>query len=133
MKQEKSCGCIVVKDDKVLLIKNEAGNWLLPKGHVEKGESEQETAVRETKEETNIDVEIISDNRYVITYQSKEDYMKEVVYFIAKPKSHKIIIQDAEVAAAKYFKLDEAINMFAFTDLKDMFKQFLNDYNNFNI
>ncbi|NLA32611.1 MAG: NUDIX domain-containing protein [Mollicutes bacterium] len=133
MKKEKSCGCIVVKDDEVLLVRNEAGHWLLPKGHVEAGETEQETAIREVKEETNIDVEIISDNRYLITYQSKEDYIKDVVYFIARPKSNKIIVQDHEVVEAKYFKLDDAMGMFIYDDLKKMYKEFLNDYNNFNI
>ena len=56
MKKEKSCGCIVIDGDQVLLIKNNYGRWTLPKGHMEKGETEQETAIREVKEETNLDV-----------------------------------------------------------------------------
>lgn len=34
--REKSCGCIITKDNKVLLIKQTKGHWGFPKGHVEK-------------------------------------------------------------------------------------------------
>ena len=33
---EKSCGCIIIKNNKVLLIKQTKGHWGFPKGHVEK-------------------------------------------------------------------------------------------------
>ena len=50
MKQEKSCGCIIVDDQKVLLIssKDDNGNifWSFPKGHQEEGETDFETAIR---------------------------------------------------------------------------------------
>lgn len=36
MKHEKSCGCIIIEDKKVLLIKQTNGIWGFPKGHVEK-------------------------------------------------------------------------------------------------
>ena len=52
--REKSCGCIIINKNKVLLIKQTKGHWGFPKGHVEKDETEIETAIREVKEETNI-------------------------------------------------------------------------------
>ena len=51
--REKSFVCIITKDNKVLLIKQTKGHWGFPKGHVEKNETEIETAIREVKEETN--------------------------------------------------------------------------------
>ena len=66
---EKSCGAIIIhktnKDNyKVLLVKNHNGRyWSFPKGHVEKGETEEETAIREIKEETGLDVEIVDSFR----------------------------------------------------------------------
>ena len=62
-KKEKACGCIIIEDGKVLLIKQHQGFWGFPKGHVEDGETEEETAAREVKEETNIDVEIKSNKK----------------------------------------------------------------------
>ena len=65
---EKACGCIIIEDQKVLLIKQKDENWGFPKGHVEEGETEEETAAREVKEETNIDVEIESSKKYEMEY-----------------------------------------------------------------
>ena len=59
MKHEKSCGCIIIEDKKVLLIKQTNGIWGFPKGHVEKNETELQTAEREVKEETNCDMQRI--------------------------------------------------------------------------
>lgn len=67
MKYEKSCGAIVIEDGKVLLVKHNAGHWDFPKGHVEEGETEFETAIREVKEETNIDIKL---KRKIDIYQN---------------------------------------------------------------
>ena len=61
MIREKSCGALVYrkKQDKVelLLIKHRnGGHWSFPKGHVESGENEYQTALREIKEETGLDL-----------------------------------------------------------------------------
>ena len=63
MKFEKCCGCIILNENKVLLVKHNDGHWGFPKGHVEKDETELQTAIREVKEETNLDVEIQEDKR----------------------------------------------------------------------
>ena len=71
---EKSCGAIIIykaneNNHKVLLVKNHNGRyWSFPKGHVEKGETEQQTAIREIKEETGLDVEIVDSFREVSDY-----------------------------------------------------------------
>ena len=56
---EKSCGGIIFyktkQNTKILLVKNNNGRyWSFPKGHIEEGETEQETAIREIKEETGL-------------------------------------------------------------------------------
>ena len=61
MQYEKSCGAIVFRkyhgNTELLLIKHaNGGHWSFPKGHVEPGETEEETAAREVKEEVAIDV-----------------------------------------------------------------------------
>ena len=86
MKKEKSCGAVVIKKEndgiKFLIIRQHDDCWHFPKGHVEEGETEEETAIREIKEETNIDVEIDNGFRKVITYSPKAGVMKDVVVFI---------------------------------------------------
>ena len=62
MRYEKSCGALVFRRAsqglEVLLLKHRAGHWDFPKGHVEAGESEQETALREVLEESGLTVKL---------------------------------------------------------------------------
>ena len=41
MKKEKSCGTIIIENNKVLLIQQTDNAWGFPKGHVENNEKEQ--------------------------------------------------------------------------------------------
>ena len=66
LEKEKSCGCIIIENGKVLLIQQTKGHWGFPKGHVEAFETESETAIREVKEETNLDVKIDENKRYTM-------------------------------------------------------------------
>lgn len=62
MKIEKSCGAIVFRRDHgkllYLVLQHTAGHWSFPKGHIEEGETETETAQREILEESGLQVSI---------------------------------------------------------------------------
>jgi len=49
-------GCVVVRDGKLLLVRNQRGFWSTPGGHLDFGESPDVCAARETLEETGISV-----------------------------------------------------------------------------
>jgi len=121
MKQEKSCGCIVLNSNKeVLLVHHNKGHWDFPKGHIESGETEVQTAIREVKEETNIDVEVNEEYRYVTQYSPAENVMKEVVFFLAKNINNHREAQLAEVSEVKWFRLDEAIERITYDTSKEI-------------
>ena len=121
MKQEKSCGCIIINDKKeVLLVHHNKGHWDFPKGHVEEGETEVETAIREVKEETNIDVEVNENYRYTTEYSPQENVMKEVVYFLAKNINNERNAQLEEVSEVKWFKIDEAVEKITYNTSKEI-------------
>lgn len=110
---EKSCGAIVLfrRGDmvKTLLVKNHNGrNFSFPKGHVEAGETEKETAVREIKEETGLDVEIIDSFREVSDYCPFGHIRKRVVFFMAQAFSDKVTIQQEEIDSFIWVDLNEA-------------------------
>ena len=130
MKKEKSCGCIIIKDDEVLLIKHNKGHWDFPKGHMEEGETEKQTAIREVKEETNMDVEIISEQKYRANYIIEDKQIdKEVIYFIAKPLNSEIKPQETEVSIVEWVKIEEAIETITYETSKNILKQAKKDLN----
>ena len=122
LRKEKSCGCLVIDEGKVLLIKQTKGHWGLPKGHVEENETEKETALREVKEETNYDVEIVGEHRFVERYITDTGIDKEVVYFIAKKVGGDAEKQEAEVTDIKWCSFDEAIDTVTFDNMKELLK-----------
>lgn len=123
--QEKSCGVIVFYNDKVLLIKHNLGHIGFPKGHVEGMETEEETAIREVKEETNCDVEIIPGFREIITYSPKRNITKDVIFFIGKPLNKELSPQLAEVQKVDFVNYKEALNLLTYQDEKDLLKKAL--------
>lgn len=126
MKYEKSCGAIIYKDDCVLLVKHNQGHISFPKGHEECGETEQETALREVKEETGLDIVLENDFREVITYSPRENVIKDVVFFIGKYKGGKIVKQESEIADIKWIKFSQASLMITYKEDKEVFTKFIN-------
>ena len=128
MKQEKSCGCIVINEkNEILLVHHNAGHWGLPKGHMEEGETEIETAIRETKEETNIDVEVNENFRYTQIYSPKENVMKEVVYFLAKNVNNNKEAQLEEVSEVRWFNFEKAIETITYDNSKEILLELKKD------
>lgn len=131
MEKEKSCGAIVYnQNNEVLVVKHNAGHWDFPKGHMETNETEQQTAIREVKEETNIDVELYDNYRYEIHYSPKENVEKTVVFFLARNLSNDTHKQDAEIANIGWFKYEDAMSMLTFEDAKKLLKNSYEDLNN---
>ena len=128
MKREKSCGCIVINsNDEVLLIQHNAGHWDFPKGHVEDGETEVQTAIREVKEETNIDVDVNEEYRYSTKYSPKEDVIKEVIYFLARNISDEKQAQLEEVREVRWFSMSDAIDKLTYDNSREILIQLKND------
>lgn len=130
LKKEKSCGCIIIKDDKVLLIcqKNNKA-WGFPKGHMEENENEIQTALREVKEEVGLEVEINIEKRYVLNYIIDNKIDKTTVLYIAIPKNEKIYMQETEIEDIKWCSFDEALNVLTFNNSKELFKKVIEDIN----
>lgn len=119
MLHEKSCGAIVYRkfhgNTEILLIKHiNSGHWSFPKGHVESGETEVETARREIKEETSIDVIIDPTFRETVTYSPKKDTVKVVVYFLAKAKNVDFVPQEDEIAEIRWVDISYAANILSY-------------------
>lgn len=123
MTYEKSCGGIVYREfhgnTEILLIKHiKSGYWSFPKGHVENSETEEETAKREIKEETGIDVYIDSGFRETVTYSPRKDAKKEVVYFVARAKNYDYTPQLEEISEIRWVGIGQAHNLLVYDNDK---------------
>ncbi|CAF1420114.1 unnamed protein product [Adineta steineri] len=96
LRQVKSCGFLLMKSDQSFLLMRHRDRYDLPKGHMEIGETERETALRELQEETGIQssaIDIDPDFRFEDTYYPKykrfggEVVKKTLVIFLARLKS----------------------------------------------
>ena len=127
MKKEKSCGAIIFDEKfRVLLIKHNKGHWSFPKGHIEEGETEVETALREVKEETNLDIEIDSKYKWTSTYMPEDDVIKDVIYFLGFPKNNNIILQTSELCDYLWCNIDEALKIITYVDDRQILKMAYN-------
>ena len=114
-KFEKSCGALVVRHDAqtgidyVLMIRHRPGGYRsFPKGHVEPGETERETAVREVLEETSVRISLIPDFRHVVCYTPAPGVEKEVVYFLARTEQTDVRPRRGEIAQVEWLPLENA-------------------------
>ncbi|MGN0498230.1 MAG: bis(5'-nucleosyl)-tetraphosphatase [Acutalibacteraceae bacterium] len=113
---EKSCGAVVFhrgKDGiKLLLVRNCNGKyWSFPKGHMEVGENEHQTALREVYEETGLRVKIYSGYRQVSDYSPFANIKKRVVFFLAETDSDRVKIQRSEIESYVWASFEQAKRM----------------------
>lgn len=124
---EKSCGAIIIRKNndifETLLIKMVKGHWSFPKGHVENNETEVETALREIKEETNLDVLIDTRFREITTYSPYPGVIKDVIFFIAMPKTLDVVIQESEVEHSEWVEINKAVDVVTYDADKQILKK----------
>jgi ADP-ribose pyrophosphatase YjhB (NUDIX family) len=101
-----SVNVAVMQDGKILLAQREDfETWVLPSGRVEEGESLAQAAIRETKEETGIDVELI---RLVGVYsRTGTMYPGYTALFAARPVGGERRLQHGETIAVEWFPFDK--------------------------
>jgi 8-oxo-dGTP diphosphatase len=101
-----SAAAIVLNDNKeILLIKGPRRGWEMPGGQVEEGESLSEAAIRETKEESGIDIEII---KFCGVFQNVKGCICNTL-FLAKPIGGQPRAT-SESLETRYFTIEEALN-----------------------
>ncbi len=135
MRKEKSCGALVVRrgenEPQILLIKHNGGHWAFPKGHVEAGESEEQTALREVKEETGLTVKLDTRYREMVTFSPAPRTIKDVVYFAATVVSGTETPQLTEVSDVRWVPFSEAERYITFENDRHLFQKiqaFIREY-----
>ena len=129
MNYEYSCGAVVfTRVDGVphyVLIRAKdqpVGCHGFPKGHMEPGETEQETALREIYEEVGLRVRLLPGFRAVTEYRlpSPPDTSKQVVFFLAEYENQQVRIQESELADFTLAPFAQALELTEFADSKQI-------------
>ena len=130
-----SCGGVVIYRGKILVLykryKNKYEGWVLPKGTVEMGETHEETAIREVKEESGADAVI---RRYLgATHYnfstSREMVNKEVLWYLMSSESYYSKPQREEYFEdSGYYKYNEAFHLLRFPNEKQILEKAYSEY-----
>lgn len=99
----------VVRNHRILLVQEASGphqdRWGLPKGHVDQGESPEQAAIRELKEETGLEGKLLG----LVGVRTALRNTQPAVFlcFDLAVEHHEVAHPDAEIASAKWFSLEE--------------------------
>ena len=136
---DKSCGVVLFNSDKVLLLRHssissrEGGHWDFPKGHIDDGETEIQTALRELEEETEIaHVNVIDGFRDTITYTfsgGQEQIEKEVVFFLATTKESKVTLSHEHIDYS-WLDFDSAFSRLTYDNARQVLQNAIEFYVN---
>ena len=121
MKTEKSCGAVVFTREngeaRYVIIRSTEGFFGFPKGHMEPGETEQETALREIREETGLKVRLLDGFRTEDSHpftRAGEQIMKQIIYFIGEYENQLPRAQESELISLHLMDYASAMNAFQF-------------------
>lgn len=126
MRFEYSAGAFIYKMEKgkpfILFLKNGKNNMDMPKGHIEKGESVEQGALREIREESGINAKFLPYFRESTKYffvEKKAKILKRVYFFIAKSEGDAVKISE-EHLGYRWMDKENAIAETKFKNMKKM-------------
>lgn len=118
MKEISAGGVVFRKNGKdrfdIMLIEDRYARASFPKGKQERGETIEETALREIKEETGIDGEIVKPLKvvyYDYEHPEKGTVDKEVHYYLVRALTDHVIVQQEEIAQVHWHDPEDAVNI----------------------
>jgi 8-oxo-dGTP pyrophosphatase MutT (NUDIX family) len=137
MNKDFSAGAVIFKrkgPDILFLVvySNRNRTWGFPKGHIEKGETEKNAALREIKEETGLDnLRFIEGFTEKIMYETiskrppfeGQEIEKYVTYFLCETKGQDIIVDNREITDYKFLPLKEAGRLVRFPNLERVLRR----------
>jgi bis(5'-nucleosidyl)-tetraphosphatase len=129
IREERSAGAVLFSLDSAvgkieyLLLNYAAGHWDFPKGNIENGEDEIQTARREIQEETGIyDVEFFKGFRNKIEYHYRRNQrliQKEVIFFLARTSRREVTLSH-EHNAYTWLAYEKALALLTYKNAKNV-------------
>ena len=129
MNVERSCGAVVFTridgEIRYVMIESIEGIFGFPKGHMEEGETEAETAMREIREETGLEVRLLEGFRVMEEYPlpRKKNTLKQVVFFAAEYEGQAPVRQESEVSAIRLMDFEEALGCMQYENTRSVLRR----------
>ncbi|MBR2474650.1 MAG: GrpB family protein [Clostridia bacterium] len=125
--KERSCGAVVWRKRggrrHYLIIQNRSGHNGFPKGHMEYGESEAQTALREIREETSLEVTLDTSFRAEYRYLVDGYIHKSALYFLASYTDGNFKPQKGEVYGIWLLPYEEALEQLDYEQDRRILRQ----------
>lgn len=101
------------------------GYWTLSKGGVEEGETAEQAAVREIKEEITLDMTIeekLGENEYLANHPTRGKVRKHVAYFLGKSDYVPVKLEQDSggLDDAKWFRMEEIVGLTMYDDITQL-------------
>ena len=128
MNYEYSCGAVVfTREDgriRYVIIRSLEGIYGFPKGHMEAGETAEQTALREIREEVGLTPTLIPgfEKTTMHALPKKPGTIKLVTYYLAEYAHQAIVPQKEELRGASLMTYDEAMAAFQFENNRTVLK-----------
>lgn len=101
-----------------LLILDNNGNYGFPKGHLEENETDIDAAIREIKEEVNIDIELDINFKEELNYLMPNGIKKKAIYYLGYYENQTPIKQVGEVEQILLLPYLKALDLLTFDNMK---------------
>lgn len=131
MKREFSAGVVVFylrnKTIEYLLLHYASGHWDFPKGHIEKGETKQETAIRELKEEAGMSAQLcegFEDSfEYFFKNTKTHELINKTVYFFVGQADTKQVTLSHEHMGYEWLEYNQALEKITYKNAQELLKK----------
>lgn len=117
-------GGIVFYANKVLLVKNDKGEWTIPKGKISDSDIASEVAPQKVKEEVEVDAKVLDmagDTMYEFYSRSRHQKVcNAIMWYIMESDNTNYSINDEGITDAGFFKVKDALDMLAHNKEKSL-------------
>lgn len=111
-----------------LVLHKEGSHWGFPKGRKNPGETHQQAAARELKEETGLEVtKYLQDLPLIEHYQFRKQYqlVDKTVYYFPAFVSGQLKLQEEEIREGRWVRLDEALELLSFKEGRSILQKLM--------
>jgi len=118
-------GGVVFSDNKVLILKNEKGEWIFPKGVIRNGDFPDNVAINRVSVEAGVDAEIIGSsgrtNYEFYSVSRQRPVCNKIVWYVMKAKdSNCVPNKDQSFQDGGFYPVEEALNMITYSQDKSL-------------